>query len=247
MKHTVKSEWRKLTSIRMWIGLAVAAAAFTALRGILLLLWLSGAEDPGGDAAAMRNLYAQAGQAILFALVLGILAITSEYRHKTITATLLATPRRDKLVLAKMAAAAIFGAAIGLLCVAVTAVMVGVGVVWLDIGPVVWADVARIAGGAIVGCAVYAALGVGFGSLVRNQIAAILIALVWVLVVEGLLVTFIPEVGRWLPGGALSGVLQAEAFTRSSYLAVLPATLVLLGYVAVFGAVGAQSMRRDVT
>ena len=44
------------------------------------------------------------------------------------------------------------------------------------------------------------------GSLIRNQTAAVVVALVWVMVVEGLLVSFLPDVGRWLPGGAVAAL-----------------------------------------
>lgn len=48
------------------------------------------------------------------------------------------------------------------------------------------------------------------GALVRNQIAAILIAVIWMLLVEALLVAFLPEIGKWLPGGAANAMAQAS-------------------------------------
>ena len=47
-------------------------------------------------------------------------------------------------------------------------------------------------------------VGVGFGALVPNQTVAVTAALVWITTVEGLLVCYRPEFGRWLPGGASS-------------------------------------------
>jgi hypothetical protein len=43
-------------------------------------------------------------------------------------------------------------------------------------------------------------VGVGVGSMIRNQTAALVVALTWATIVEGLLVSFVPEVSRCLPG-----------------------------------------------
>ena len=45
-----------------------------------------------------------AGLSQLFTLVLGILAVSTEFRHGTITPSLLVVPDRTRLVLAKLAA-----------------------------------------------------------------------------------------------------------------------------------------------
>lgn len=251
--NTFRSEWRKLVSVRMWIGLAIAATLYTAVNAGVLIA-LSGLDIEGTpvpaltDPAAMRTVYAAAGQAAVFALVLGILGMTSEYRHQTITSTLLATPRRGRLVAAKMAAGAVLAAAIGAMCMVLTLAILGVGMLFKDTAAMDWADFAAVSAGAVLGFAVYAVLGVGFGSLVRNQIAAVTTALIWVMLVESLIVSFWPGVGKWLPGGALSGVLQAESFNGSSFLPVLPATLVLLAYAAGFGVLAVRTtLRRDIT
>lgn len=50
-----------------------------------------------------------------------------------------------------------------------------------------------------------AACGVGLGSLMRNQTTAIAVILLWI-AVEVMLVSPVPEVGRWLPRGAASAL-----------------------------------------
>ena len=106
----------------------------------------------------------------------------------------------------------------------------------------------QIAGGAVLGCALFAVLGVALGALIRNQIAAILGVLVWVLIIEALVVSFLPKIGKWLPGGALNGILQATGPNGESYLPVWGASLVLIGWTALFAlAAAATTQRRDVT
>ena len=251
--NIVRSEALKLLSVRMWLGLAVAAILFTALNAGALVI-LSGI-DLGGttsppltDPATMRAVYGSVGASSLLVLVLGILGITSEYRHQTITATLLATPSRGRMMAGKMTVHALVGAVIGVLCVLTTLLTLLIGIQFKEHAPIDAGTLAAVSGGAILGFAVYAVVGVGFGSLVRNQIAAVTVALVWVMLIEALIVAFLPEVGRWLPGGAINGVLQAPSFGATEYLPVWGSALVLLGYGVLFAGIATRTtLRRDIT
>ena len=98
--------------------------------------------------------------------------------------------------------------------------------------------------------ALYGPIGVGVGALVRNQIAAVVGALAFVFVVEQLVVALLPEVGRWLPGGATAAVLQLGdlATQRGELLPVWGGALLLVAYAVVLSVVGARStLRRDLT
>ena len=89
-------------------------------------------------------------------------------------------------------------------------------------------------------------MGVGFGAVVTNQTVAITIALIWSQVVEGLLVGFLPEVGRWLPGGAASALSGIET-PNGGMLPMWAAAIVLAAYGLAFAAAGAAALaRRDV-
>lgn len=249
----VGAELLKVTSTKMWLGMLGGVLAFIAL-GIVSSIF---APDPQGSGvtvprlsteAGMRNLFASAGAAYVFAIIIGALGMTQEIRHQTLSSTFLAQPHRNRVSAAKMAAYLGVGAFYGL-----------VGVVWgyalafallplkehADI-PVtaLW----QIAGGAVLGSALFAVLGVAVGTLVRNQIAAILGILVWVLLVERLIVAFLPDVGKWLPGGALDGVLQTTGINNTTYLPVWGAALVLVAYALGFAVVAAlTTQRRDIT
>ena len=83
--------------------------------------------------------------------------------------------------------------------------------------------------------------------MVRNQTTAVAGAVVWVLVVEGLLVSFAPDVGRWLPGGAASA-LSGVATANGGLLPMWGAALLLTAYGLAFAAAGTRFvLQRDVT
>ena len=146
--------------------------------------------------------------ALLMLLVIGILMMAGEFRHDTATSTFLITPDRRRVVGAKLAAASLVGFVVGLAASAPhagdrTALALGEG---RRSGRAL----GRHRRGARSACCSRPRsspiVGVGFGALVTNQTVAITIALVWTTIVEGLLVSFEPEVGRWLPGGAAAAL-----------------------------------------
>ena len=248
----VSSELLKVTSTKMWLGMLVGVVLYI---GIGIVATIFAPEQPSvttprlSTAAGMRNLFAQAGGAYLFAIVIGTLGMTQELRHQTLTATLLAEPRRNRVMVAKMAAYAVVGAIYG-----AVGVLFGYALALALLPFKTHADIPvtamwQIAGGAVLGCALFAILGVALGTLIRNQIAAILGVLVWVLIIESLVVSFLPKIGKWLPGGALNGILQATGTNNNeAYLPVWGASLVLIGWTAVFAlAAAATTQRRDVT
>ena len=250
-QRLVSAEILKVTSTKMWLAMLIGVVLYI---GIGVVASIFAPAQPGSSVptlqteAGMRNLFAQAGGAYVFAIVLGALGMTQELRHQTITSTFLAEPRRNRIMVAKMAAYGVIGAIYGAVGVAFGYGLALALLPLKDHAAIPTDAMWQIAGGAVLGCALFAILGVALGTLIRNQIAAILGILVWVLLVEALVVAFLPAVGKWLPGGALNGVLQATGFTGASYLPVWGAALVLVGYAVVFGTLAAlTTQRRDVT
>ena len=93
--------------------------------------------------------------------------------------------------------------------------------------------------------ALWAALGVGLGALVKNQVFAVIGMIVWAFVIDNLLRGLVPDVGRFTPVAASDSITAGFA---DYLLAPVAAGLLLLGYVAVFVAAGAFLVaRRDVT
>ncbi len=249
MRKLVAAEVLKLRTTRVFYGLCAAIAAFTVLGVVAVILTAGGSDTPSLDSdEGMRNVFGNGGTAALFTLILGILAVTGEVRHGTITQTLLVTPRRSHLVAAKLIAMGVAGFGLGLLTSLVTLAVAWPWLAAKDVGVSVFSsDVGLVMLAGAVGSALFGIIGVGVGAIVRSQVPAIVGALIWEFVLEGILVGLLPAVGRWLPGGAARG-LARETLQTGSLLPAWAAALVLLAYGVVFAAIGAQVLaRRDVT
>ena len=136
------------------------------------------------------------------------------------------------------------------LAVAAAVLTVAVAIPWLSAKHVhvnlAGGDVAPVLAGGVAATALYALVGVGVGCLVRNQTAAIVGALVWLFVLEGPLVSFVPQLGRWFPGGA-AAALSAAATADGGLLPMWGAGLLFTAYGLVFAAIGTALMAaRDV-
>jgi ABC-2 type transport system permease protein len=246
MTRLIGSELFKLRTTRTFYGLTGISLALILV--IVILVSALSPFDPGDR--PLPDLM-EAGffmQAIT--LVLGILIVTSEFRHGTITPSLLVVPDRIKLTLAKLGASLGMGLVLGLLT---SLLVAGFGA--LIIGGIRGEETGGGLGKLIVGgalaAALYAGLGVGIGALVRNQVGAIIGVLVWLFVLEGL-IGLIPGVDEVVPkyglNGVRAGLSGSDPNGGMDVLGQVPAGLVLAGYVAVFVIAGLIMMRRrDVT
>lgn len=260
----VRAELRKLLTTRLWwglaLGLALTTALFVALTGATAGLDTgTGTASPGPqDPAVVRSTYtAGLGVAYLFTLALGIITMAGEYRHQTITATLLTSPRRSRVVLAKLVALVVAGAGYGLVTVG-AGLLVGVPLLLVRDAPLrLTSDgVPRALALAVLAVALWALLGLGVGTLIRNQVVALLVAIgvAWIaepLLSFGLNALDVGSVARFLPTQATTAVVTPPQQGGGFTVDLLPwwgGALVLLGYAVVAGAVGAAlTLRRDVT
>jgi ABC-2 type transport system permease protein len=249
MTRLVRSELLKLRTTRAArVLLALAAAGTAALVAAVLLL----AGQPGQPALgpdALRQLVLVPAQPLtLAALVLGVLGMAGELRHGTATSTFLVTPERGRVVAAKLAAAAVTGLAMSL---ASSAAVLAVGLPWLRAKgiEVAVADpgvAARVAGLAVA-VALYGVLGTGLGALLRNQVAAVVVGLLWWSQgVERVLTGILHQPGleRWLPMGAAAALTAPGDGT----LPMWAGALVFAAYGLVLALLGGRLVaRRDLT
>jgi len=180
-------------------------------------------------------------------LILGVLASGSEFRHRTIITALLATPHRLRIFAVKVAVvavlSAVFSAAVfGLGLVTIVLTLSAHGIHHLPAG------VGTLYAGTVISSACFGMIGVALGALTRNMIGAIVVAIVWALFIEQvILATIVPGIEKWLPTAAAIGLTNAPGPNPSHGLAPVTAGLVLTGYaVALLLAAGRTTLRRDI-
>jgi ABC-2 type transport system permease protein len=230
MQAQLKSELIKLTSTRTIYGLLVGAVAVVALSTWSTISAV-GAANVSGELHGQQFFFLASVNLAVFAVIVGIRAATDEFRHGTVVPSVLSNRSRARLLAAKATIAA--AAAVVLAALAQTAMLglarllTGGGMLpgssrsgsSLEVSSADWAAMAGLTGAS----AVWAALGVGIGALVRHQVAAIVGAIVWVLVVENLGAGLLGDAGRYLPGQA------AQALAQLPGLLTVPAAAAALG------------------
>jgi hypothetical protein len=250
----------------MWWVLLLALAVYLAFIGGVMGVSLTVAPQPGQGApmlsgpelaAAVYGLVNAVGY--VFPLVIGSLSMTTEFRHRTITESLLVEPRRSVFLGAKLLATVPIGllyGVVGTLAVVGSAgpllALAGDGAFLAD------GDVQRVVVLGVVVTALWAVIGVAFGAVLTNQVAAIVVILAFTQFVEPIARLALGSfdatdgIARFLPGAAADGVMGASFFAAvgSGEGDLLPrwaALLVMLGYAAVLALVGRlTTLRRDV-
>lgn len=238
------SELRKMRSTRTNLGLLAGMVALTLLTVLINGFVLSVTELEGHD---NQHLLLSAGTSgALFASLIGVMAITSEFRHGTIRSTFLVTSDRSRVIAAKVVASLLMGIVFGLVAIGLSfgvgyAILTGRGIDFaLDAGHVV-----LLVLGTVLMTALWAAMGVGIGAVVRNQVFAVIGVIVWAFFVDNLIRALLPDAGRFTPVGASDSVTAGFA---DYLLAPALGGLLLAVYALVFVAAGALLVaRRDVT
>jgi len=261
VSRLVRAEVLKLFTTRAWWGMLIGVVAVS-LGFALLIGLITGGDQSGGlppvtDPAAVRSIYtAGIGTTYLFSLAAGILAMAGEWRHQTISATFLASPHRGRVVLAKIGGLVVIGALYGLASVA-GGIAAGAPVIAARGGSLrLLSDgVPRSLALGILAVALWGLFGLGIATLIRNQVAALLIAIGAAWIVEPILSVVItealhrPGISKFLPSSATSAMLSpAVGDSGAQLLPWWAGALVMAAYATAFAAVGAAlTLRRDVT
>ena len=244
MTDQLLSEFRKLRSTRTNLGLLAGMIAL-----ILLTVLLNGLITEKPELAGLESQYAVLSSgtaAALFAALIGVMAITSEFRHGTIRPTFVVAPRRSRVIIAKVLASLLMGVLFGFAAIGLS---FGIGYAILAVRDVPLAlsssEVLWLVLGTPVLTAAWAALGVGFGALARNQVFAVIALICWAMIVDNLIRGLVPSIGGYTLVGASAAIV---ADPTDYVLSATAGGLLLLGYVAAFVAAGAVLVtRRDVT
>jgi hypothetical protein len=247
MKRLIRAEFLKLRSTRAVPGSLLAMVAAATGWAAYTILWAGHHGAPSlGTTGSMRALVTIPGLAAIPLLLLGVAAVTGEFRHQTASAMFLVEPRRDRVVAAKLAAVAAVGFGYG---VTALAAVLAVALPWL-LARGVPVDLANrglqlATLGALLRLPAYGLLGVAVGALLRHQVAAAVVPLVWLYIAEGYVDDLRPGAFRWLLSGADAALGRAEI---GGLLPQWTGALLLGGYVLALGALGAALVnRRDLT
>ena len=256
MSTALRSELRKLTYVRSTWWLAVVAVVFAVLStvsaaystDITNALGFPGLETRDG----VLNVQSNALSSYIFALILGILLAAGEFRHNTAIATYLAQPDRRVVLGAKLLIAGVSGALLQLVATIIALVSGVISIANFDGVALPTSDYLRIIGVAVLSGAVLGVVGVAVGTLIRNQIVAVVGAVIWLFLVEPLITVFADWIGKWLISGAIFGILALSVETDllsfgQNLLEPWAATIVLVAYGVAFGALAIlTTLRRDI-
>lgn len=240
----LNAELLKVRSTRTTLGLVAGLMGLTVL--IVVLSGLLTHADGLSSTKDQLGLFSTGGVALIFSALAGVLLITSEYRYGTIHPTFVFTPRRGRVLSAKLTAGLLAGLVFG---VAGIGLALGIGSLILSARGIPAAlsagKLTLLVFGGLAGIALRGAFGVGLGAILRNQVAAVIGLLAWDFVVNALLFGLAPSVGRFMPtvaANALMGLKTAHLLSPTAGAAVLAgwtAALALAGLVLI--------RRRDVT
>jgi len=238
-----RAELLKIRSTRTTLGLIAGMIALT-----LLFSLLSGLLTKAPDLASAENqrgMLSVGSLAGVFAALAGIMLITGEYRYGTIRPTFLFTPKRSRVLEAKIAAGLLAGLIFGVLAETLAfligyAALAGRGIDLALNGN----QIALLLLGTFAATALWGAIGVGLGAIIRNQVGAIVALLAWGFVAENLLFAFVPSAGRFAPVHAGDGFI---GLTTRHLLDATAGGLTLTAWAAAISLAGITlAARRDV-
>jgi ABC-2 type transport system permease protein len=258
MLDAVAAEWWKLRSVRSTHVIVSVAAGFVVFVVLLAVqqahVW-DGLDTARRARFLLRPLQELGGWVAQLCLgVLGVLAVTSEYRTGTVRTSLVAMPSRTRFLAAKAAVVGLTGLAVGetvcIGCLLGTRLAVG-GRPFPDQRASIAHDLPGFAVSGVA-VAVFALLGLALGVLLRSAAGAIVgVVLLWHVV--PLLVYHLPEpwnerLGSAVPAGLPNEIagLSARHSIYGDLLSPPAAAAVLLAYALVpLAFAGLVLTRRD--
>jgi ABC-type transport system involved in multi-copper enzyme maturation permease subunit len=244
MKPLLRAELLKLRTTRTFAALAGAAIG----TSLLITILIAAITEPTRDEVLLDVFNSDTSS--LFIVFLALLGIGGEWRHRTITSSLLAAPDRLRFLTAKTLAFAAAGALLSVL-IAICVALVGTIILSARDLPLPgfgeWLE--QVGRNAVI-AALLGAFAVGLGAIIRNQVVAVIGVLIVWFVLEGALVALVPEVGKFAPFTALPTSIadvppdNAGLPSDADLLSPGAALLALLAWIAAAFSLGAVLLRR---
>lgn len=266
MRTALIAEYRKLFSTRMWWVLALVLVGYLGFIGAVMAFSLTtgtevfgpGMPSPEGAELA-ESIYSLINPiGYVFPLIIGSLAMTGEFRHQTITQSLLVEPRRSVFLLAKVISTIPVGLAYGILGMAGLIAGAAPFLVLSGDGAYLGSEeIWEVIALGVLVTVVWAMIGVGLGAAIPNQVAAIVVILALTQFVEPLARIALEAfeatsgVAAYLPASAGDAILASNffgSFYGEGQILSRPAGFaVLIGYAAGLLVLGRlTTLRRDI-
>ncbi|MDN6706620.1 ABC transporter permease subunit [Corynebacterium glyciniphilum] len=178
LTNTLRSETTKVLSMRSSLVYAILLTG-SLFGPVTLYMWFSGETDPAVDWSLLS-----AGAMIfqVVAVVFAAATTAGDIRNHMHAQAFLTQRNRSLWVLSKVVVTAVFTL---VTYVAGTGLAMVSGVIFgghLDLG----SEPAQFAAN-LVGCIVFASLSVGLACVIRSQVGAVALPIVWMMVIEGMI------------------------------------------------------------
>jgi hypothetical protein len=235
VNRLIHGELIKVRTTRTALGFG--AASVLLVLALVLISFLAGDQNTVQDKRDALNV---GGVLSVPLLIFGIVGATGEYRHRTIAPAVLIAPGRARLTVARLIAYLLTALVVG---VTMVVVAFAIGLPLASGGEELSStDLVTVAGGGVIVAVLATALGVGVGVLVRNQVAGVVGALIWLFIlapVLGLIDEDLPNYTTLPAAGVAGGGSGDISWGR--------AVAVLVVWAVVFFAAGLLvERRRDV-
>ena len=199
MNMLIRAEIRKLLTTRTFPLLVTGAVALC-----LLAVFTAASQDASEFAKPFneQQFVFLSTFTRLLVVIVGIRMVTDEYRFGTIVPTFAFTPSRGRVIAAKVIVAALAGTVMAV--IAQVALVGSAEFVFSSNGHdlVFGAEGVQAVGGAIFAGMMWAVVGVAVGTIVRNQVVAIVGTFVWLMALEEMIRPLLGDAGGFLPGQA---------------------------------------------
>lgn len=249
MMASLKSEFRKLLTVRSTYILTILVLAFIAFLSIYVFGYNQAAQQASSPVFMSDTIYTMLGTAVTFITIISILLIVHEYRYNTINYTLTLSPSRIRVLFSKTVVMLTYATVVGAAVVAIAyfGSKLGLSIKGAELAPqqlpldLIWKYTAYVWG--------YALIGIILALLIRGVVGAI-VAIFLIPTIEGLLSLLLKDNTKYLPFRALDGIPATAApnsITSSVETLTSAAALgVFAVYLAIFGTIAVVSfLKRD--
>jgi ABC-2 type transport system permease protein len=250
----LSSEWLKIRTTRTIFWLLFALAAIVTLFTVAGIL--TNNKESLTGASNQLDLIGIGVLSVLIALIMGLIVSTGEFRHGTITPTLLSTPSRPLVVISKAIAAVLLGVTLvafaEVLVIAEMAALLPLRGIDLTLQG---GDVARLLVRILAASAIWAGIGSALGLAFRNQIGTFVGCFAWLFFAEPLVQGILgshwidSQAGRFLLLSSTGSILNDNATNaREDMLSHWAGATVLSGWMLLATIVAVLLLqRRDVS